>query len=718
MADKIKKEDLFDSQLFSEVLPGLEKYVQLLDKAEKEAVEFLKVQRDIANVRTFNDSASIDAQAKSEKVYTDVIKQGILLRKEKLDAEKKLVEIEIQKQKLADMTDKAAKKAIDNTQNYTKRVRELTKELATIDPKKEAARYTAIAKEAGALKDKIGDARAAVKAFSSDSKATTAKTLFGQIITDLKDLNFADAADKARQLSAVIKSISFTEIAAGAKNFTFAILEAGKALLLNPFTLFATAIAGISYVLYNAISDLNAFDKTSKTVEENLKSSTDRINILLKKQFDFHIKLKQLQGQLTKSEADRIIKENDQSQDRLTSAKEYAQKVADLAKELDLSLSDLQGNRFKENYTGDNRDRLNRVKFNREIKKLEDQRTKEVKEAARTQALEISVIRKEAESKEIKETKKTVEKVGRAKVEAAKVLKGKLDEEKTTLLTAGLDQEMTPKQRQEIIDFENERLRIKREKEKEAAAKRQKEIEDITIDQIEKSLERQNKLKMAALDQELQQRERNIQQQQSLAERGLDNQLAFEQAQLAKAELAKAELAKKEQRQKEALALMKLIADDGFVKGSIEFALAKAIAGSFKDGVEDLDGPGTETSDSILARLSKGESVATASATRENPGLVTAMNKGKVDEYFKNELLPGYMTETGINTGSFAKNVANSAMIHKLSAVENKLEGVIEAIKSRPVHQSEITNAGDVIETKIANGLRTVILHKTAKKPL
>lgn len=261
-----------------------------------------------------------------------------------------------------------------------------------------------------------------------------------------------------------------------------------------------------------------------------------------------------------------------------------------------------------------------------------------------------------------------------------------------------------------VEDVDNEAL--------EARKKRAKEMADTIINAIESVLKRENELTEAALDRNIEMRKSNIQQQQSLAERGLDNQLAFEQAQLAKAELAKAELAKKEQRQKEALALMKLIADDGFVKGSIEFALAKAIAGSFKDGVEDLEGPGTETSDSILARLSKGESVATASATRENPGLVTAMNKGKVDEYFKNELLPGYMTETGINTGSFARNVANSAMIHELVSVKEEIKGLKQVIQARPVHQSEITKAGDVIETKIANGLRTVILHKTAKKPL
>jgi hypothetical protein len=47
------------------------------------------------------------------------------------------------------------------------------------------------------------------------------------------------------------------------------------------------------------------------------------------------------------------------------------------------------------------------------------------------------------------------------------------------------------------------------------------------------------------------------------------------------------------------------------------FAAAQSAAG-FKDGVIDLDGAGTETSDSIPAWLSRGESVITAKATKNN----------------------------------------------------------------------------------------------------
>lgn len=57
-------------------------------------------------------------------------------------------------------------------------------------------------------------------------------------------------------------------------------------------------------------------------------------------------------------------------------------------------------------------------------------------------------------------------------------------------------------------------------------------------------------------------------------------------------------------------------------------ALAAASTPGFADGVVDLNGPGTGTSDSILARLSAGESVVTADATRQFAPTLRAMNDG------------------------------------------------------------------------------------------
>lgn len=53
----------------------------------------------------------------------------------------------------------------------------------------------------------------------------------------------------------------------------------------------------------------------------------------------------------------------------------------------------------------------------------------------------------------------------------------------------------------------------------------------------------------------------------------------------------------------------------------------------FKDGVIDMDGKGTGTSDSNLAMLSRGESVMTEKETKENLGLLWAVRNNKLDDY-------------------------------------------------------------------------------------
>lgn len=70
------------------------------------------------------------------------------------------------------------------------------------------------------------------------------------------------------------------------------------------------------------------------------------------------------------------------------------------------------------------------------------------------------------------------------------------------------------------------------------------------------------------------------------------------------------------------------------VTGGIQLAtIAATPIPAFKDGVIDLKGKGTETSDSNLALLSKGESVITARATRRHKDALEAIQKDKFDDY-------------------------------------------------------------------------------------
>ena len=73
--------------------------------------------------------------------------------------------------------------------------------------------------------------------------------------------------------------------------------------------------------------------------------------------------------------------------------------------------------------------------------------------------------------------------------------------------------------------------------------------------------------------------------------------------------------------------------------------LARSAAG-FKDGVVNLNGPGSETSDSIPAWLSKGESVITAKATKENRKELEWMNRTgmSISYLYKTQINPTSMS--------------------------------------------------------------------------
>jgi hypothetical protein len=85
----------------------------------------------------------------------------------------------------------------------------------------------------------------------------------------------------------------------------------------------------------------------------------------------------------------------------------------------------------------------------------------------------------------------------------------------------------------------------------------------------------------------------------------------------------------------------------------------------FKDGVIDLKGPGTKTSDSIPARLSKGESVMTADETRSSVGILKSIRAKKLNDKVIKEIV------SGRSGGSVGAVFDDSRIIKKLDEVKN-----------------------------------------------
>jgi hypothetical protein len=66
--------------------------------------------------------------------------------------------------------------------------------------------------------------------------------------------------------------------------------------------------------------------------------------------------------------------------------------------------------------------------------------------------------------------------------------------------------------------------------------------------------------------------------------------------------------------------------------GATQLAIVNNAIPKFAKGVLDLQGPGTSTSDSIHARLSKGESIMTSEETRKAYGVLESVKAGKLDD--------------------------------------------------------------------------------------
>ncbi len=107
----------------------------------------------------------------------------------------------------------------------------------------------------------------------------------------------------------------------------------------------------------------------------------------------------------------------------------------------------------------------------------------------------------------------------------------------------------------------------------------------------------------------------------------------------------------------EILVLPKAIADSALLTTQFGINLALINSQKFAKGIIGLDGAGSETSDSILAWLSKGESVTPADKTRKYKPALEAIHKDRFEEYvYVNYVMPEMNREakTDIDRGTAA----------------------------------------------------------------
>lgn len=122
-------------------------------------------------------------------------------------------------------------------------------------------------------------------------------------------------------------------------------------------------------------------------------------------------------------------------------------------------------------------------------------------------------------------------------------------------------------------------------------------------------------------------------------------------------------------------------------QGAAQAAIVQRTPMGFKDGVIDLKGPGTTTSDSIPANLSRRESVMTARETISSKGILMAIRAKTLDDK------------------KLARIMAMDRSPVDRSSDNSKIEKHLEQISKNTVGSNFVANSSEIFEAKQVGGM-------------
>jgi hypothetical protein len=206
--------------------------------------------------------------------------------------------------------------------------------------------------KAGELADKLKETNEAAKVFTTGSKFEAFGNSLRGVGSDLASLDFEGAGEKAKQLLAISKSMTFAEAINGIKGMGSTLASLGKALLLNPLFLLAGVIIGIVMV---AKEMFDSFERGNEQLAESRKAFDDftisALNLKAKLR-DIRLQNQEDAGLISKEAADRVKVQNklndaliDLDKERYAREKELAEK-SDMSKEQRAIARDLLNKEF------------------------------------------------------------------------------------------------------------------------------------------------------------------------------------------------------------------------------------------------------------------------------------------------------------------------------------------------------------------------------------
>lgn len=550
-------------------------------------------------------------------------------------------------------------------------LKQLKAQLAVATDPKDVER---LARAAGEIENKLGDATKAAKIFASDSKFEQVRTAIGGIGRNILSLNFKQAAVESNLLVSAVRSITFKESISGLKDLATSLLNVGKALLTNPIFLIGSAITGIviAYQKWNEAEEAN-----KKVVIDANKEKLES----LKEYNSFQERLITASGakdtEITKQKIDNLkllINENIVEQNRLAADREnlsddeikrlneLKDEEVKIRQELQILLA-AQQKKATEDFLAS------------EKKRIADRQQKEKEAAADLAKLQKRLAEVEIEDKTNAERakNKVLVEFDKKEIESQKEVNKsllELEEQQTK------DFEQALKER---FNLNQEFLKEAQKKNEEQSAEFQKEEkarqEEILAEefalfsQAANSLfEYQNNLDNAQID--------NL--DQSL-KRGAISQEEYDK------KVAEIRLKQAKRDKEQALfniavdtaeAVIKAIAVSpetfglpfsafALAAGAIQAALvASKPLPKFAEGTERVKG-GQKGVDSVHALLMPDEAVIKANENMAHPGLAKAWNSGYLDQFIMEQYIEPKLS--AILGDSMANNMAKSAKINGLN---------------------------------------------------
>ena len=280
-----------------------------------------------------------------------------------------------------------------------------------------------------------------------------------------------------------------------------------------------------------------------------------------------------------------------------------------------------------------------------------------------------------------------------------------------------LEQELNDK----LLELDEQRL----EKDKSISEKKLAESQAFfneLASQTQASFDRLAAIENQSIEQSLDENRRQLSRQEELADKGLENELAFRERRQAELELQQRDALEKQQRREEALRLAETFfnflntrlqapdanANTAAIQALKDTFLAKGLSKllTLKDGTDFVEGPGSERSDSIPAMLSKGEAVIPAAKNREHRGLSQSIIDGSFDDKY----VARSMFSESMATVSPTKTVElgqNGLIIKQNEDIKDLLQG----IKDKPVQHVAVDDMMNMMETIYEGGQKTTIKH-------